>query len=40
MGQRHQVVRYVFHDDLGISEENYGDAITKRLQLNRSLKRT
>lgn len=39
MGQRRQVVRYVFHDDLGISEGHYGDALAKRLRLNRSLKR-
>ena len=39
MGQKRQVMRWVFHDDLGISEGNYGDAIAKRLQLNKSLKR-
>lgn len=38
-GQTKQVMRWVFHDDKGISEGRYSKQIEKRLQLNRSLQR-
>ncbi len=33
-----QVMRWIFHDDLGISENRYGEAIARRLELNKSLR--
>lgn len=34
-----QVMRWVFHDDIGISEGRFSEALSKRLELNRSLRR-
>lgn len=38
MGQTRQVMRWIFHDDLGLSEGRYSEQVTKRLQLNKSLR--
>jgi len=38
MGQTKQVMRWIFHDDLGLSEGRYSEQVTKRLQLNKSLR--
>lgn len=38
-GQTKQIERVIFHDDLGLSEGKYGEAVEKRLILNRSLRR-
>lgn len=38
LGQTKQVVRYFFHDDLGLSEGRFSEAVEKRVQLNKSLK--
>lgn len=39
IGQTRQVMRWMLHDDLGLSEGRYGDAIEKRLQLAKSLRK-
>lgn len=36
-GQRKQVMRWVFHDSEGVSEEDYWNAMTKRAKLKMSL---
>lgn len=38
MGQEGQVMRWIFHDDLGISDGDYGRQIDARLRLNQSLR--
>lgn len=38
LGQSRQVLRIIFHDSEGLSENRYGEAIQRRLLLNRSLK--
>lgn len=37
-GQTKQIERVIFHDDLGLSEGRFSEAIEKRLLLNRSLR--
>lgn len=37
-GQKGQVRRWIFHDDIGLSEGRFSDAVMKRLELNRSLR--
>lgn len=37
-GQKSQVRRWIFHDDIGMSEGRFSDAVEKRLELNRSLR--
>lgn len=36
MGQTKQVMRWYLHDDLGLSQGRFGDALARRLELNRS----
>lgn len=38
-GQERQVMRWFLHDDLGLSEGRFNEAIEKRLQLRKSLRR-
>ena len=38
IGQKDQIMRIYLHDDLGLSEGRFSEAIEKRLQLNRSLR--
>lgn len=38
MGQTGQVLRIIFHDDAGISEGRYSEALERRMLLNRSLR--
>lgn len=38
-GQTTQVMSWFLHDDLGLSEGRYSDAVARRLQLNKSLRR-
>lgn len=38
MGQEAGIRRWIFHDDRGISEGRFGDAVMKRLALNQSLR--
>lgn len=37
-GQTGQVRRWIFHDDQGLSQGRFSDAVEKRLELNRSLR--
>src|SRR5690606_22119531 len=38
-GQTSQVMRWFFHDDLGLSEGRFSEAVEKRLILNRSARK-
>lgn len=38
-GQTGQVMRWIFHDDEGISEGDYGRQIAQRIELNKSLRK-
>ena len=38
IGQKDQIMRIYLHDDLGLSEGRFSEAVEKRLQLNRSLR--